>query len=249
MIIDMHTHIWHGRYEQHARDLVTNCERYGIDKVFVSGLQTQYSTKEQVKGQNADVARFLKEHRDVAEGYVYVNPTHDDAMDVLRRGIEETGMIGLKLWIATYCTHQSVFPLIEKCIEYDIPILLHAFYKAINQLPDETTGPHVAELAQRYPQAKLIMAHFGGNHYHGLKAIRDYPNVVTDFSGSIFRREEVDYAVKMLGAERILFGSDMPGCSYITNFGQVEEADLTEEERSLIYSGNTIKLFNLKYAS
>lgn len=246
MIIDMHTHIWGGRYDQHAKALLTNCERYGIDKVFVSGLIRQYSPEEEVKSQNEDIVRFKRENPDVAEGYVYVNPRHANALDVLRQGIEQDGMIGMKLWIATYCDDPSVFPLIEQCIEYDVPILLHAFYKAVGQYPDESVGTHVAELAKRYPQAKLIMAHLGGNHYHGIKAIRDYPNVVTDISGSLFRREEVDYAVRLLGAERVLFGSDMPGCSYITNYGQVEEADLTPEERQLIYAGNTMRLFGMK---
>lgn len=248
MIIDMHTHIWGGRYDLHANALLTNCDRYGIDKVFVSGIARQYSTEEEVASHNADIVRFRRENPDVAEGYVYINPRHENAVEVLRRGVESDGMIGMKLWIATYCDDPTVFPLVEKCIEYNIPILLHAFHKAVGQYPDESVGFHVAQLATRYPQAKLIMAHFGGNHYHGIKAIREFPNVVTDISGSLYRREEVDYAVRLLGAERVLFGSDMPGCSYITNLGQVEEADLTDEQRHLIYAGNAIRLFGLKTA-
>ncbi|MDF2670685.1 MAG: hypothetical protein K0R67_2991 [Paenibacillus sp.] len=249
MIIDMHTHIWGERYDQHSYNLLKNCERYGIDKVFVSGIATQYSSVEAVKGHNADIARFMRENPDVAEGYVYINPLHDNALDVLKHGVETYGMIGMKLWIATYCNHPSVFPLVEQCIEYDIPILLHAFHKAVGQYNDESTGIHVADLANRYPQAKLIMAHLGGNNYHGIKAIRDCPNVWTDISGSLYRRDEVDYAVRLLGAHRVLFGSDMPGCSYITNYAQVMEADLTPAERNQIFAQNTIDLFRLKVSA
>jgi len=246
MVIDMHTHIWGGRYDSHARELIRACERFGIDKLIVSGIQSQYPSETEIAEMNRNVVRFRREHPDLAEGYVYVNPRHANALDVLRRGIEDDGMIGMKLWIATYCNDPSVFPLVERCIEYDVPILLHSFKKAVNQYPDETTGVHVADLAARYPEAKLIMAHLGGNCYHGIKAIRDLPNVSVDISGSLFRRDEIDYTVSQIGAERVLFGSDMPGCSYIVNYGQIEEAGLTAEQKEMIYYGNAIRLFKMK---
>lgn len=245
MIIDMHTHVWGGRYEPHTQDLIANCERYGINKIIVSGIARQYPNEAEIEQHNNDIVRFRKERPDLVEGYVYVNPRHANAEDVLRRGVEEDGMVGLKLWIASYCDDPLVYPLVERCIRLDVPILLHAFHKAVNQLTDETTGVHVASLADRYPEAKLIMAHLGGNAYHGIKAIRDKPNVWTDFSGSLFGREDIDYAVSQLGSDRVLFGSDMPGCSFITNYAQVQEADLTPRQREDIYSNNAVKLFRL----
>lgn len=245
MIIDMHTHVWGSRYDMHTRELIANCERYNISTVIVSGIAKQYPDEAEIEAHNRDIARFKKEQPKLVEGYVYANPRHTNAVDVVRRGIEDDGMVGLKLWIAAYCDDPIVFPLVETCIEYDVPILLHAFKKSVNQLPDETTGVHVASLAKRYPEAKLIMAHFGGNCYHGIKAIRDTPNVWTDFSGSLFGRDEIDYAVEQLGTERIVFGSDMPGCSFITNYAQIEEADLTPQQRQDIYRNNAVKLFKL----
>lgn len=245
MIIDMHTHVWGGSYESHTRELIENCERYGIAKIIVSGIARQYPDEAEIVRHNEDVVRFRSEFPEVVEGYVYANPRHANAVDVLRKGVEENGMVGLKLWIAAYSDDPLVYPLVERCIELDVPILLHAFYKAVHQLPDESTGVHVARLADRYPEAKLIMAHLGGNAYHGIKAIRDKPNVWTDFSGSLFGREDIDYAVSQVGSERILFGSDMPGCSFITNYAQVQEADLTPQQRENIYANNARKLFRL----
>ena len=243
MIIDVHTHIWAADYANSTRELLQACERFGISKIYVSGLKSHYPDEAEIAALNADVYRFMKERPDVVEGYVYVNPAHGNAMDVLRRGIEQYGMAGMKLWVATFCDDPRVFPLVEKCIDYNIPILIHSFHKAVGQLEFETTGVHVSRLAERYPQAKLLMAHFGGNCYHGVKAVRDYPNVWLDFSGSLFRRDEVDYAVKQVGVDRIVFGSDMP-ITYLVNWGQVEEADLTPDEKERIYSRNAIRLFD-----
>lgn len=245
MIIDMHTHVWGGRYDLHTRELLTNCERYDIARLIVSGIARQYPDESEVRQHNLDIARFKREQPGLVEGYVYANPRNADAAEVVRRGIEDDGMVGLKLWIAAYCDDPLVYPLVELCIRYNVPILLHAFHKAVNQYPDESTGVHVAALARRYPEAKLIMAHLGGNAYHGIKAIRDCPNVWTDFSGSLFGREDIDYAVGQIGTDRILFGSDMPGCSFITNYAQVMEADLTPEQRDDIFQNNTVRLFNL----
>ena len=55
--------------------------------------------------------------------------------------------------------------------------LLHSFKKTVGQLEFETVGPHVADLASRYPEARLIMAHLDGNAYHGIKCIKEYKNV------------------------------------------------------------------------
>ena len=63
-------------------------------------------------------------------------------------------------------------------------------------------------------------------------------------SGPAVHGEELDYAVEMLGAERVLFGTDLPGAAYITNYAQVMGAELTEEQRQLIFYKNAQKLLN-----
>jgi uncharacterized protein len=245
MIIDAHAHIWGGSYDESTRILLRACEQFNISKLHVSGLLNYYSDQAEIQMLNGDVNRFMKEQPGLVEGYCYVNPSNPNALEVLNRGIEEYGMSGMKLWVATYCDDPSVFPLVEQCIHYNIPILIHAFQKTIGQLEHESTGVNVAGLAARYPEAKLLMAHFGGNGYHGIKAVRDYPNVWADFSGTFFRRDELDYAIRQIGAERIVFGSDIT-ITYLVNVGQVEEAELTPEQKDRIYYKNALKLFDRK---
>ncbi|PYI54850.1 amidohydrolase family protein [Paenibacillus flagellatus] len=243
MIIDAHTHIWGGQYGESTRELLRACDLFGISKLHVSGLKSHYPDEAEVAELNADVARFMKEQPGMVEGYCYVNPAHSNALDVLKKGVEEYGMSGMKLWVATFCDDPRVFPVVEACIDYNIPILIHAFHKAVDQLEFETTGVHVANLARLYPNAKILMAHFGGNCYHGIRAVRDCRNVWHDFSGSPFRRDDVDYAVERVGVDRIVFGSDMP-ITYLVNYGQVEEADLTAEQKERIYYKNALELFD-----
>lgn len=243
MIIDFHAHIWGGNGPKDKENLLIACKRYGINKLCISSVECAYPNEAEIRFLNEGVVQFMREQPELIYGFVYVNPSNPDALKVLRQGIEEYGMSGMKLWIATFCDDPKVFPLIEQCIAYNIPVMLHAWKKSVGQYAHESTGVHVANLAKQYPEAKLVMAHLGGNCYHGVRAIRDYPNVMTDFSGSIFRGDDLNYTVEQLGAERILFGSDMPG-SYLVNLGQVEEAALTAEQRELIYYKNALRMLN-----
>ena len=244
MKIDIHTHLWQGRYEENKADIVKACHKYGIDKIYLSSLGNLYPDLDEIAELNQETARFMREQPKLVGGFCYVNPKNPDALDVLKRGIEEYGMSGMKLWVATFCDDPLVYPLVEKCIDYRIPILIHTFYKAVGQLEFETLGENVRNLAMRYPDAKLIMAHIGANCYLSLKCIRDCPNVVTDISGSLYRRDDLDYTKKLLGADRILFGSDMPDANLLVSLGQMEEAGFTDEEKDLIYCQNAIKILN-----
>ncbi|MEA4822769.1 MAG: amidohydrolase family protein [Clostridiaceae bacterium] len=245
-IIDMHTHIWRGRYEADEKLLLQAIERYELRRIYVSALGGYTPDEETVDDLNAHTAAFVKSHPEHVSGYVYVSPEHQNALDVLRRGIEQQGLSGLKLWVSTYCDEPCVFPLIEYCESHGLPVLVHSFHKANGQVASETVGKNVANLARRYPKAKLIMAHLGGNCYNGVPAIRDCKNVWCDYCGSIFRGDELNYAVEQLGVDRILYGTDMPG-SFVVNIGQVLEADLTAAERDKILYLNTEKLFDRSF--
>lgn len=241
MVIDIHAHIWAGRVEKDKQDLIKACELYDITKVYVCGLNGYYPDSSAVTEINNEVWKFMKERPEHIGGFCYINPANGNSLDELKRGIEDYGMSGMKLWVATLCDEPCVFPIVEKCIEYRIPILIHTWRKASGQLEKESMAENAANLARMYPEAKLIMAHLGGNCYYGIKPIADCKNVWVDFSGSVFRRDEIDYTRKLVGADRILFGTDMPG-SYLINYGQVEEADLTDEEREKIYYKNALRI-------
>lgn len=243
MIVDMHAHLWHGRYESDEHQILVAMDAYGIDEVYVSGLEGMFPDEATIEILNATVADCAKRNPGKIKGYVYVSPDKANALDVVKRGIEEQSMIGIKFWVATYCDEVSSNPIIEYAVDNGLPVLLHSFHKATCQCPRESTGIHVANLARRYPEAKLIMAHISGNCYDGIRAVRDLPNVWVDICGSIFQQDALPYAIEEIGVDRLLYGSDMPG-SYLTNLGQVEEADLDSESRAKILGLNAKKLFD-----
>lgn len=245
MIIDVHAHFSSFYTMEEALEAMDRC---GIDKIYLSNPNSPggyYPSKEQVDLHNAQITVFSKAHPDRVRYVPFVNPIYTNTVDVLKKAVYEDNAKAIKLWVATTCDSHHVDKVAEFSIEHDLPIIIHTFHKyGGSQLPDETTGIHVANLARRYPETKLVMAHMGGDAYHGIKYIRNLKNVWTDVSGSNFRNGEIEYSLKLLGEDRILFGSDaMCGINFHTNVGKITEMNVSDEIKEKIFWKNAAKLF------
>jgi len=244
-VIDVHAHIFPYRgVENDKAEIRQAMDLYHISRVYISCLDSMYPSEKEINDLNDHTYDFCKEDPKRLRPYCYINPALSNAVDALRYGVEEHGAVGVKLWVAALCDNVLVNRIAEACIEYSIPLLIHAFQKYNGILPDENTGYNIATLANRYPEAKIIMAHLGGDAYHGIKPVRNCMNVWTDFSGTNFRAGELEYTVKLLGAERVLFGTDMPPAPFLTNLGIVEDADISESDKQDILWRNACKLFD-----
>ncbi len=247
-IIDMHAHIFAtANVEKQKYLLLRAIEKYSIDQIFISSLKGYFSTEEEVAELNRITAIFSKENLSRIKGYVYLCPEHHNALDVLKRGIEEQNMIGAKVWVSEKCDSEKMDSLAEKMISYNVPLLIHSFKKSTSQCANESTSVNIRNLALRYPELKIIMAHVDGNCYHGVQNVRELQNVWVDVSGSTNRTNEVEYAVENLGPDRVLFGSDLTGCSFAIPYGKVLEADVSDEIREKILYKNSVKLFEQSF--
>lgn len=233
-IIDFHTHIWLNTAQDDRRMLHEEVEQVPLRRIVVCGLKDVNPDINTVRAINDEVGIFLSECS-VARGFVYLNPRHGvKAIDELKRCMDN-GFVGIKLWIATLADDALNFPVYEAAIQYNLPVLLHSLDKTVKEYEHESRSNHVAEAARRYPECTFIMAHLSGKFIAGANAAKPYPNLYVDICGSFGERGMVDYAVQTLGAERVLFGSDMPTCADIYhNLGKVLAAKLTPEEQELI---------------
>jgi predicted TIM-barrel fold metal-dependent hydrolase len=100
----------------------------------------------------------------------------------------------------------------------------------------------LAVLAARHPGAVIICGHSGGDWEQGIRAIRPHRNVYTDLGGGDPTAGFTEMAVRELGAERVLFGSDAGGRSFASQLAKVVGADLPEPARRLILGENLKRL-------
>jgi predicted TIM-barrel fold metal-dependent hydrolase len=78
----------------------------------------------------------------------------------------------------------------------------------------------------------------GGDWELGIRAIRGVKNVAAEICGSDPTAGFVEMAVRELGAERVVYGSDVAGRSFASQLAKVYGADVPEEAKRLIFAGN-----------
>jgi L-fuconolactonase len=131
---------------------------------------------------------------------------------------------------------------------------------------------HVKTVAEACPRLRLVVDHMAkppiasgelAEWADALRTVAVFPNVSCKLSGLVteanhtsWRKEDlrpyVEQALEFFGPERMLFGSDWPVCLLAASYAQVLDAlqsllrDLSDEERAMIFSGNTMKFYRLQ---
>jgi len=147
----------------------------------------------------------------------------------------------------------SLDPLMHLCREKGIPALLHTNepigFEYAGKSP--MTLGQIYALALRYPETRLVLAHWGGGlFFFNLlkKEVKDaLRNVYFDTAASPYLYDDSVYrfAVGIVGREKILLGSDFPLLNPSRYLIGMESAGLSEEDIRSICGLNAAKLFNL----
>ncbi|HOZ45411.1 MAG TPA: amidohydrolase family protein [Candidatus Hydrogenedentes bacterium] len=244
MIIDCHAHI-RSADETELAGILELADRAGVDKLCISSLGRQWTyfpTAEVLEEANSDVIEACRRYPGRFIGAVYLSADHvEKSLEELDRCVVHGTSRMVKLWVSQFVDDPRLNPLIERCIELDIPILQHTWTKATGNLPKESTCFHVAAMAQRYPAMKIWMAHCGGLWEESARVVCGNPNVSMDVSGGEPEDGIVDCLLKHLGRARIFYGSDIPGRSFVVQMTKVLSASIDEATQAMILGENVRK--------
>jgi predicted TIM-barrel fold metal-dependent hydrolase len=250
MIIDAHVHVRvDGTGSRGLTRVLGLADRAGFDKIFgISNIGLKYDLPEG----NRQLGEALRRYPDRLLGYVSIPSARlgQAAVDEIQRGYEVYGMHGVKLvhrvsGLGSYALITSLgeppmIPIVEKAAELGMVLLLHAS-------PEECEW-----LAERVPEASIIMAHSGGcptawgDWPKAIETAKRCPGIYLDTASSMVDYGYIEAAVKALGAERLTFGTDMPLLDPWTQLAKVTGAELEPEEKALILSGNIARLVGLE---
>jgi predicted TIM-barrel fold metal-dependent hydrolase len=244
MIWDLHCHLAgvDGRTpEERMANLMTFAGRLGIERVCVfMGYPFLYTpTPEQIREQNDQVLQALSHWRHRAFGFVYLSPEHVAfSLREFDRCVRNGPMVGVKLWVAKRASAPELDPIIEAAASMNAVVFQHTYVKTTGNLPGESTPMELAELAARHPKVPIICGHTGSKWETGIRAVRGLPNVSVDLAGFDPTAGVVEMAVRELGAERVIYGSDAGGRSFASQLAKVIGADITEDQRRFILREN-----------
>jgi len=249
-IWDVHSHLeaLPGDTPEERMDiLVRDMDRLGIERLILSqgfGQYEQYATPEQIRIENDRIMRAVKHAPTKAYGSLFLNPRNGAAcLDEFDRCIRDGPMVMIgELETDVRCNSPLLDPIVERATAMGVPILQHTWTVTLGDGPDESKPSDVAELAARHPEAKLICGHTGGNWELGIRAIRDSKNVWAGIAGSDPTSGFTEMAVRELGAERVVYGSDVGGRSFASQIAKVIGAEIPDEAKRLILGGNLRRL-------
>jgi predicted TIM-barrel fold metal-dependent hydrolase len=247
-IWDLHCHLSGvpGRTpEERMARLIVAADRMGISRLCVyMGLKWSHDpSPADFRKQNDEVLQALSHHHDRAFGFVYVNPKHvKESLAEIDRCVHDGPMVGVKLWVARRADTKEVDAIVERATELKALIFQHTWIKATGNLPGESTPMELAALAARHPKAAIICGHTGGDWEQGIRAVRAQTHVAVDLAGGDPVAGVAEMAVRELGAERVVYGSDAGGRSFASQLAKVHGADVPDAAKALILAGNLKRL-------
>jgi predicted TIM-barrel fold metal-dependent hydrolase len=152
---------------------------------------------------------------------VAVDPRRKDAVQVLEEGVTKQGARGLKLHPTTgfYPDDPVCYPLYEKALELDVPVLFHTGTQPAPMKAKYARPLCVDGAAADFPDLKMVMAHVGHCWWEEALALAGSKwNLYIDISG--WQREflyhpNVFYdmlrrALDEIGPWRVMYGTDNP---------------------------------------
>jgi predicted TIM-barrel fold metal-dependent hydrolase len=105
-------------------------------------------------------------------------------------------------------------------------------------------GPKVIRrVLEKYPNLTLLMGHScHGEWDEAVRLTRDFPNAYLELTAVLDDRGIIEMFVERAGADRMLFGTDLPWFDPHHGIGALLSADITDEDRHLILHRNAERL-------
>ena len=232
--------------ENDSRNFINHADKLGINWLAVSRYVSGNKAPEVYRQANDSVIKLMKQFPNRIIGQFIFNICYKkESLDEIDRCLD-AGMVGIKVHSGVKLNDPLYYPIIERCIELKLMILNHAECELgsggyrmkydLGRPPNTTIPEDFVKVAQRYPEAMLLFAHICcGDWEYICKKLKAYPNVYVDVSGSNNDEGIIDFAVKYLGEDRILFGTDN---SFYQGVGRILAANLNERQRRKIFFDN-----------
>jgi hypothetical protein len=165
------------------------------------------------------------------------------------RGVGEIGFYQHEMTIEDIHRMRPVLSSMER---QALPLLLHTNETLGHPYPGKGQTPveRFYELIALFPRLTVILAHWGGGlpFYELMPEVaKVMANVYYDTAASPFLYSNRIYAIasEIVGAKRILFGTDFPLLSPRRYYREMETSGLSEEDRQKILGLNARALLKL----
>jgi len=238
-----------------AEELIRNMDNEGVDKSVVFGFP--WKTKDYFKRNNDYILNVVERYKDRLIGFSTFFPLVKDAEKELERclksGLSGVGELAFYTSAISEDTIKAFWPIAEIAQKFDVPILLHTNESVGHYYPGKTpmTLKEIYDFLYSFPDNKIILAHWGGGiffYYLMKKVVKGVlKNTWFDTAASpyLYDKEIYSISTKIVGFDKILFGSDFPLIKPSRYFKEMKDAGLSKDAIGTICGENAASLLKI----
>jgi predicted TIM-barrel fold metal-dependent hydrolase len=215
------------------------CREAGVDRAVLMPAPT-FSPRNRLVAEALDSAQGSRAR---FVGCALVNPHFgDDAVAELERAVKEWGFRAAKLMPTLHAVNlvgRLAHATMRKAEELGIPVTIHSAGSPAHPL-------EIGVLAEAFPGVPVIMDHMGYRNHVGaaIAAAKRAPNLYL-MTTAVMEPHCIQDAVRQLGADRVVFGSNGPAVRPATQILVIKQAELPPADERKVLGENAARLLGL----
>lgn len=191
----------------------------------------------------AESIRLLETRPEWAFPFLRFNPrtTSPEQLEALLR---ENAFYGVKLHPRSQNfdgASSDFFPHYEVVQASGLPLIFHTRKNDHYSDPDR-----IVTIARNFGGLKLVLGHFADLSIPAIKEMRDHPEVYLETSLFGVSPYNVKCVANLVGADRLLYGSDAPYGDQEIEAMQITKARIPDADKEKILYGNAARLLGLE---
>ncbi len=237
-----------------AEDVIASMEEAGVDHTVVFGFPWRDGGL--CREHNNYLIDAVRKYPDKLIGFACVQPLDaGDAKELdrcLSAGLSGLGELGPDGQGFDIEDKWALEASVDVLLQYGRPLLTHSSEPIGHDYPGKgKTHPwRLLKMARNFPDLSIVLAHWGGGlpFYEFMPEVREsLKNVYYDTAAStyLYSFEVFPVAARIVGADRILWGTDYPLLSQAKFLKRVRASGLSDDELAAVLGGNAARLLKL----
>jgi len=238
-----------------ADELIASMDKAGVDVSVI--LNIGWTTHELCVETNDYILESIARYPERLIGFCSVQPqSFNAALDEIERcakgGIRGVGEIRPDMQLFDLRDEEVMKPFVDMLKKHNLIMLTHAtepvghIYPGKGAVTPEILYPFIAS----HPELTIVCAHWGGGlpFYALMPEVKEaMKNVHFDTAASpfLYNHKIYEQVINLVGADKILFGSDYPLLEQGRVLREIESLDLPEEIQKQILAGNAQRLLGI----
>ncbi|MDP7525588.1 MAG: amidohydrolase family protein [Dehalococcoidales bacterium] len=238
-----------------ADELINSMDKHGIDISVV--LNIGWTRQDLCHETNDYILESVNRYPERLVGFCSVQPrsleaTVDEIKHCDQGGIRGVGEMRPDIQLFDLKDEEVMKPFIEAVSQHNLILLTHASEPVGHKYPGKgsVTPELLYPFITSYPDLTIVCAHWGAGlpFYALMPEVRQaMRNVFFDTAASPFLYSPQIYpqVTQLVGADKILFGSDYPLLAPSRLLGEINSLELPQDAKELILSANAQKLLGI----